>query len=296
MKTLNGQNLNRSEWLEERRKSVGASDTPILWGESSYSTPLKLWKDKLGLSDPEPETREQLRGKRLEKYALEDYENETGRTIERTQVFLRHPSIPYLTATLDGMTRDGRIVEVKTVGPYALKDWGAEGSDEVPLRVVLQVQHQMLVAGHEVADVGVLFGGETFRMYTVPFDTRIGNAIVKRANEFWQHVESRTPPKPTGDDCGEMASIFPEPEGMVILDSEWIDTLASFDAFKASAKASDAAVKAIKVQILEMMGPAEFAELPDGRRIKRSVVKVAERTQTVKAYSFPNITIQKASR
>ena len=39
---------NTPEWLEFRKNKIGASDIPIIMGLSPYSTPLQLWKRKLG--------------------------------------------------------------------------------------------------------------------------------------------------------------------------------------------------------------------------------------------------------
>jgi hypothetical protein len=52
----------------------------------------------------------------------------------------------------------------------------------------------------------------------------------------------------------------------------------------------------IDALLLDALGSAEFAEVNDGRRIKRSVVSIAERTQVVKAYSYTKLTVQKAKR
>ena len=41
---------NSAEWLEIRRNGIGASDVPILTGESEYSNPIRLFNQKIGLS------------------------------------------------------------------------------------------------------------------------------------------------------------------------------------------------------------------------------------------------------
>ena len=37
-----------SEWLENRKNHIGASDAPVVMGVSPWDTPYKLWENKLG--------------------------------------------------------------------------------------------------------------------------------------------------------------------------------------------------------------------------------------------------------
>ena len=56
------------EQREARKKGIGASDTPIIMGFSSYKTPYQLYLEKLGLvDDTEKETEVQYWGNELER-------------------------------------------------------------------------------------------------------------------------------------------------------------------------------------------------------------------------------------
>ena len=42
--------LNYDTWLDKRNEGIGASDIPIILGESNFMTPLELWEIKTGKS------------------------------------------------------------------------------------------------------------------------------------------------------------------------------------------------------------------------------------------------------
>ena len=45
----------REQWLEERRKGLGGSDSPVVLGQSPFRDVHDLWRDKKGLlPDEEP--------------------------------------------------------------------------------------------------------------------------------------------------------------------------------------------------------------------------------------------------
>ena len=69
--------LDTCEWKQFRRTHIGASDAPIIMGESPWSTPLKLYEQKIFGFELE-ENRYMSRGKELEPIALEAFEKDTG--------------------------------------------------------------------------------------------------------------------------------------------------------------------------------------------------------------------------
>ena len=38
----------REQWLQWRKKGIGASDIPIIMGMTSWSSPTQLWREKRG--------------------------------------------------------------------------------------------------------------------------------------------------------------------------------------------------------------------------------------------------------
>ena len=99
-----------------------------------------------------------------------------------------------MLATLDGFTDDGRVVEIKTA--RSSQGWGEPGTNEIPDYYALQVQHQMIVTGFEVADVPVSIAGGSPVLYEVPADPVVQQMIIEACIAFWQRVTEGNPPDP----------------------------------------------------------------------------------------------------
>lgn len=187
-------NAPRQEWLKERMTGIGGSDAAAVLGLSKWRTPLEVYREKRGELGPQEDNESFLWGRVLEPVICQQYAERTGRVVRVPDGILRHPVHGFMLANLDGVTDDGRVVEVKTARTGA--DWGDEGSDQVPADYLLQVQHYMAVTGFVVADVAVLIGGSDFRMYEVPADAELQEMLVEREAEFWRNVEQGIPPEP----------------------------------------------------------------------------------------------------
>jgi putative phage-type endonuclease len=145
-----------AEWHEHRRTYRNASETPIVLGQSPWTTPYQLWQHKLGLTEPEV-TPAMLRGTQLEPAARAIYEASTGLVMQPLVVIDGEYS-----ASLDGSTLAGdRIVEIKC--PLKGRDstlWKSITARRLPEYYQWQVQHQLMVTKADIADVFVFDGSE----------------------------------------------------------------------------------------------------------------------------------------
>lgn len=209
----------RKEWRKERSLSLGTSDVGALLGISTFKKPLQVYAEhrldpntgKPLIPSSEP-TEAMLWGIRLEDIVRRHYAAETGYRIwYREHSLFRHPEMPF-HASLDGIAIDRkkgkRILEIKTAwGIRAFqslddgtisyrKDWGEEGTDDIPLSYVAGVQWSMgILPEFDLADVAVLFGGNKFRVYTVERDDVIIKQMQEAALTFWQRTENGMPPE-----------------------------------------------------------------------------------------------------
>lgn len=197
----------RKEWLKERLKSLGTSDIGALLGTSTFKKPLQVYAEhRLDPNTGEPlipssePSEAMLWGVRLEDVVRRHYAQETGRKIwYREHSLFRHPTMPF-HCSLDGIAilkNDRRILEVKTA--WAAKDWGDEGTDDIPLSYVAGVQWSMGILGPDwmLADVAVLFGGNKYRCYTVERDDAIIKQMQEEAIVFWERIKNGHPPEVT---------------------------------------------------------------------------------------------------
>jgi predicted phage-related endonuclease len=130
-------------------------------------------------------------GRALEPLIRQRYADETGRRVQVIEDLLRHPQHDWMVAHVDGMA-DGRVLEVKTARSDV--GWGEPGTDQIPEAYLIQVQHYMVVTATPVADVAALIGGQDFRIYEVPANAELQEALIEIEAEFWQRVQNANPP------------------------------------------------------------------------------------------------------
>lgn len=187
----------RAAWLIERRSGIGGSDSAAAVGLSKWKTPLELFLDKRG--ELETAENEPMRwGNLLEPVVRQEAADRLGLTIEVPNRIIRHPTVHFAIATVDGIGfrphGPKRMYEGKTA--RTADGWGEPGSAEIPQDYFFQCQHGMFVTRLEVTDVAVLIGGSDFRLYEVPADREFQQMLIEQEREFWAMVQSNTPPEP----------------------------------------------------------------------------------------------------
>lgn len=192
----------RAEFLTARQKYIGGSDVAGILGISPWKTPLDIYLDKVQprLDETLDPGRERVltRGKRMEPYVIDILQAETGLQIVRRNERYVDAEYPFLAAEIDAEAESGENIEIKTVSPFKAKEWGEQHTDEVPLHYTAQVMHGLMVLGRQVCVMGVLIGGDDFRVYRVERDDETVAAIREREIAFWrEHIEARVPPEPS---------------------------------------------------------------------------------------------------
>lgn len=279
----------REQWLAERRLSIGSSDAASILG-IGYNTALHVYLEKLGLIEPEPENMAMRVGKLMEPVVAQLYRDQTGCEFASHQRFIRSPVHHFMTATLDCIRSDGRIVELKTVGARSAGKWGESGSDEVPHDYILQVLHQMVCSGTEVIDVAALIAGQDFRTYTIRRDDRIADHLISMEQEFWSRVQRRDPPRPDPDrDRRVMADLWPEAVGEMDFGPIGSALVEEWEFHKAEVRLHEKAKERCVTQILDMIEDRASATLHDGRLLVRKVISVEEKTVVTKPYRYVDL-------
>jgi putative phage-type endonuclease len=157
------------DWIEYRKKGIGASDAASIMGVG-FSTPLELWKEKLGLVTKEVTTRMQ-RGTDLEPLAREAFINEMGVFV--APAVIESKEYPWMFASVDGLSYDGKIlVEIKCPNS---KDHALAMQGLIPEKYFPQLQHQMLVLNLQM-------------MYYFSFDGSQGARVLVYADSEYQHT------------------------------------------------------------------------------------------------------------
>ncbi len=182
-------------WLDYRLKMRNASETAAVLGVSPWMTPYQLWLSKTGRATTKT-TAAMQHGTDMEPAARAAYEAQTGEVMQPLVL----QAGPY-SASLDGMDLDGKlIVEIKC--PYRGQEsqlWKDAVSGLVPMYYQLQVQHQLMVAGAEIAHFWV-FAGSQGLLIPIERDVAIMAAIRTGWEGFQVYLDSDTPPPLTDAD------------------------------------------------------------------------------------------------
>lgn len=192
--------------LEKRKSFLTASDVPAVIGISPFRTPLQVWADKTGQSEPWAGNDATSLGDDLEGAMIDRAARVHGLTdVNRNQ--WRVSSNGLLAATCDALALHAAAglvgIEAKTSGivnPGAdLDAWGEDGTQAVPDYYAVQCQVQMFSAGTNLTFLSALLGrGMGGRIYPLTRDNESLKWIEDFCNQWWdRHMLKGIPPEAT---------------------------------------------------------------------------------------------------
>lgn len=187
--------LQRKQWLTERRGHVGtetegtitATDLASLIG-CGFSSPVGVYRNKVhGVETPANRI---MRMGLLTEDANAELYREAHPNFDLAKPDFLRGRLPWVGATLDRIRDDERVVELKYLAFKFGQDWGIEGTDQVPLRHLVQTHWQMIVvrdrldSATDAADVSALCGSGEHRIYTIQFDAELAGMLLTVAADF----------------------------------------------------------------------------------------------------------------
>lgn len=288
LRLVSTRDMDRDRWLEVRKKGIGSSDASAAVGMNPYQSQLELWMIKTGRDAglPKPDSDDPKSpvywGHVLEPIVAEQYQRLTGRKVRRVNAVLQHPDPDkaWMLANLDYSVvanDDVQILECKTAGEFGSRLW----KSGVPDYIQCQVQHQLAVTGKQAADVCVLLCGQQLKTYRINRDEEFIAALIELERQFWQYVETDTPPPADATESADRAlrHLYPEDSGETLAYSKDDDLAVAFDELVEVRMKLDALKMTemrLKQVIQEQMGNASKATFPNGavswKRSKDSTV------------------------
>jgi putative phage-type endonuclease len=235
LRLVKTQDLNREEWLTVRKGGIGSSDAASAVGLNPYKSQLELWMEKTGRDanlpkvDPKDQSSPMYWGTLLESIVAAHYTMRSGHKVRRINAVLQHPTEPWMLANLDREvlgTPEVQILECKTAGINGARLW----KEGVPEYVQLQVMHQLAVTGKQTADVAVLICGQELQIHRIERDEGMIAKLVELERQFWQYVETDTPPPADGSDSADVAlrCLYPKDNGSTLDLSQDLEMSAAF--------------------------------------------------------------------
>lgn len=203
--------MERTQWLEARRKGVTGTDMTALVGVNLWKVALDVFLNKRGLRGEPEETPVMRTGTAVEPAIVDLYcESHAfeGLRVDTTRRLRRHPDHRIAIGTPDGMvkrgTRNERLLECKFTSRS--KDWGEDGTDQVPERVLVQCMWYLYVQPRlEVCDVAALVAG-TYREYRIARADDLLEILKETADEFWtDNVVANVAPPADRTEAGSRA-------------------------------------------------------------------------------------------
>jgi putative phage-type endonuclease len=216
--------MSRSDWLDWRRKGIGASDSPAIMGVSPYKTAIQIWEDKTSTEKPvEMSSRIMEKGNELEPIARKQFAahynliNDADETFEPMLAQLEE--LPFMKASLDGSSHNKKIiVEIKFQGKENHEkikaavngpNKYADGKDFIRIDYWTQMQHQFICSN---ADEGYLVSineASTNKKLDVVWikimpDREYHKKHLAACITFWDCVVNKRRPELTEDDFMEL--------------------------------------------------------------------------------------------
>lgn len=251
----------------DRRSGIGASEAAAVLGLDRYATAADVWARKVG-REPEPAENLAMKlGTLLEPVVADLYAERTGIRVRRRRRALYDPEHRELYAHLDRWNRD-RIIEIKTASRPS-EEWGADGTADVPVTVMVQAMLQMRYARRAHAHVAALLWGRELRVYELAYDRELADDLVERLAAFWRdYVVPNVQPPVDGSDAARdfLRRRYPADSGEEIVAAPSnLPLVTRLLAARADAERAKAEQQAAENAVKEFMAEAASLIYPTGK-------------------------------
>jgi putative phage-type endonuclease len=190
-----------ADWIEQRRHGIFATDAATVTGRNPFASPFDKFAELQGTTAPKIATDAMEWGILLQPVVGQAWARKHGRKVR---------ACPWTYWFEDGIGSHydfdvvGRpeLVEVKTASAYAQRDWGEEGTAEVPEAYALQCQHEIMCRpGIERCHLAVLIGGQKLRSYVVERDDEMIEDLLSIERRFLANARLGIAPEMDGSEA-----------------------------------------------------------------------------------------------
>lgn len=259
--------MDHSEWLKWRKKGIGGSDAAAIAGLNPWKSPIAVYLDKIGETEPIEDNERMRIGRDLEDYVAKRFVEATGMKVRRINAILQHSEYPFILANVDRLIvgkKEG--LECKVTNSYAKKEW----EDEIPIYYEIQCHHYMAVTGYKAWWIACLIGNERFVYKRIERDEEVIKNLIKIERDFWEnYVIPRQMPAPDGSDAATeiIKKMYPNsnPEQVIELPKSYESKLQRLDEIKELIHKLDREKKQLEQEIQVKMGENEIAIIGDRR-------------------------------
>jgi len=251
----------RAPCRSDRRYFIGGSDARIIMGDDEAAL-LRLWREKRGEIGPQDLSGNLIvqLGVVTENLNRRWYEANSGQVITDVQKLVRHPTVRWMAATLDGRVEGtGAVFESKFMLPWAFSE---EAAAE---KYMPQLQHNMWVVAGRSAVLSIITGGGKWVEIKTHADPLYQHLIVTAERKFWRCVESGERPRLFGVEPPK-----PRIEAVRIVDMTTSNAWAEFAAAFARTREAHQEHEQAKTELKGLMPQDAKEATGHGIRAKRS--------------------------
>lgn len=224
------------EWKLYRRTRIGASDCPAIIGCDPYKKAASVWDEKVSGKE-QFVSGAMKRGLSLEEIVRGNAIEWFGKHF--SPAVIEHLSIPYMFASVDGISADGQILEIKC--PNASVVEGVR-LGIIPEHYIWQMQHQMEVVGAQKNHL-IVYDGSSMVHHVVDRDQSMIDQLLEKECEFYDMMKNQ---------------IRPGTSLEAITDDEVVKLVESYSEAKERAKEAKEREEQLKEQIISYGGGSPF--------------------------------------
>ncbi len=257
----------REGWLALRKTMLTASDAAALFGVDPRKDALTVYADKVterkapedvGIDSP------MWWGKVLEQPILSSVAAYHGWDYHRGGALLRSRKHPWLGCTLDAEFDRGQGWEDMEGKTSQVPMGWDEDAGEMPTKILIQVQHQLLVTGAQRALVFALLQGARPCMIDVDPSPSFHARLIEVSEEFMDRVKRLDAPDVTWKSKTALERLYPKEEGHTVNLPDkaliWTRQLQKISETEGRLKKRS---DELKNELRKSIGDATFGLLPD---------------------------------
>lgn len=255
--------MSKEDWVELRSSTIGGSDAAAILGMNPWKSPYALFLEKTNKIIPEDiSEKEAVRlGTDLEEYVAKRFAEATGKKVRRENYTIFRDDMPFAHANYDRLIVGERAgLECKTTNALQLSKFK---NGEFPANYYCQCVHYLMVSGLDRWYLAVLVLGIDFKVFCIERDEDEIEALRKAETDFWEMVQTDTPPELDGAastlDALEKQYTDTIPGARVDL-TGYASDLMILEACKTQIKDLEAKEDAAKARIMAAMGRAEYGD------------------------------------
>lgn len=191
----------RADWLEARRNFICSTESPVLIGADSRSTPYQIFKSKTADVTIKEENDRMVAGRYLQDGIMRWYAYKYSVKVKPMEnILVEAPEEIGMATSLDAWVEEEDVpLEIKLVDSLVARregsGWRFENDEikDMPIHIYAQIQHQMICTQRKHIWVVACVGGNS--LFRGKFEARhySGLALVNATKEFWDRVRDNNP-------------------------------------------------------------------------------------------------------